>query len=279
MRVPVLISVVFSMLITSQSVYAEKLEPGQTKGSTAEHTEESFSKGLANADVALPSILTGDTVYFGKYSDLPGDLTEKTPLVIFLHGSSGINPKLGFDQWQTWLAEPGFASIIFDGMQLEDRLKYKSPVDKAIYEQIHSLRASEIDYVLGQMQQLEWVDRENIILAGTSEGAISVARNDNDAFAGRIIYSWSCEDNYFVDSHNTAVKSGQPILNIISAKDKYFSLKNEFIGNDAATGNCAGALAENESAEVLLIPDAPHTLINLPAARSATLGWLNKVIN
>ena len=137
----------------------------------------------------------------------------------------------------------------------------------------------KIDYVLLQAKSLTWVDQSKIVLSGTSEGATSVARNSSQDFAGRIIYSWSCEDNYYVASHKTAVNGSQPTLNIMSSQDKYFSMKNEFIGSDSAAGNCAAALADNKSAEILLIPGAPHTLINLPAARSATMGWLNKVLN
>ena len=41
-----------------------------------------------------------------------------------------------------------------------------------------------------------------------------------------------------------------------------------------AQGHCAAALKDNPKAAVLLVPNAPHTLLNLPAARHAVAGFL-----
>ena len=248
------------------------------EGEAYEHTSASIAAGLANSKVALPASATGDGVVLADLPALP-QTQGKVPVVVFLHGSSGINPNLGFDQWQQWLAEEGVASFIFDGMQLENRITYKSPVDKAVYEKIHALRGSEIDIAIKALQETPWADMDRLILAGTSEGAVSVARYDGDAFAGKIIYAWSCEDNYFVEHHHTSNKA-VPVLNLISSNDRYYSHENTFLGNADATGNCQLTFGEErKDVQVLLIPNAPHTLINLPAARSATLGFIESVLD
>jgi hypothetical protein len=64
------------------------------------------------------------------------------------------------------------------------------------------------------------------------------------------------------------------VLNIISAQDPFFSKTNTWLGNVEAQGSCAVALKDNKQASVLLIPNAPHTLLNLPATRSVTAGFL-----
>jgi len=246
---------------------------GEVTGTASVHTAESIQLGLDNAQIGLP----GQPSFVGLWKDAPA-VEGSYPVVILLHGSSGNNPKLGYDAYQAWLADNGIASVMFDGMQLPDRIMYKSPVDKEVYEKIHALRASEIEPVLERLAASGWADSAHLVLAGTSEGSVPVARNGDDAFAARIIYSWSCEDNYFVSAHETAVKPGQPVLNVNSDADKYFSSANEFIGNADAVGHCGPALAENPNAEVVLIPGAPHTLFNLPAARDATLGFLKRVL-
>ena len=44
------------------------------------------------------------------------------------------------------------------------------------------------------------------------------------------------------------------------------------------SGHCGAALKDNPRAAVVLVPDAPHTLLNLPAARVATAGFLQPFV-
>ena len=64
------------------------------------------------------------------------------------------------------------------------------------------------------------------------------------------------------------------MLNVISNTDPFFSKSNTWLGNPEAQGHCGAALKENPQAAVVLVPNAPHTLLNLPAARLATAGFL-----
>ena len=131
---------------------------------------------------------------------------------------------------------------------------------------------------LQALRQQPWADTSRLVLAGTSEGAAAVARHDGTGFAGRIIYSWSCEDNYFVQAHRSVLPPGQPVLNVMSSTDVYFSPTNAWLGNPAAKGHCGDALRDHKNASIVLIPGAPHTLLNLPPARHATAGFLRDVL-
>ena len=84
--------------------------------------------------------------------------------------------------------------------------------------------------------------------------------------------------NYFVDAHRTSVLLDQPVLNVISGSELFFSASNAFIGKPDARGHFAAALARNKLATVVLIPGAPHALLDLPAARHATLGFVLVVL-
>jgi len=139
-------------------------------------------------------------------------------------------------------------------------------------------RASEIAAALSALFKQPWVDPSRIALAGTSEGSVAVARYTGIDFAGRIVCSWSFEPNYFVIEPKNAFEPGKPVLNVISSVDPYFSQANPWLGNPSAKGYCADALKGNGKATIVLIPGAPHTLINLPAARNATAAFVAEVL-
>jgi hypothetical protein len=225
---------------------------GEVQGSAFEHTAASRAGAIAGAQVALPAA-AGQPAFFGKWREVPAAAT------------AGRFPQ-------------GIASVAPDSFALPDRLTYKSPVGRDVYERIHALRASEIALGLDALKLAPWADATRVVLAGTSEGAVAVARHGATGIVGRAMFAWSCEDNYMVAAHRTAVPVAEPVLNVISASDPFFSRSNGYLGNPAALGHCGGALAQHKAATVVLIPGAPHTLLNLPAARHATLGFLRDVL-
>jgi dienelactone hydrolase len=251
---------------------------GKTQGTALAHTAVSSPEVIARAQVALPAGLTQSAVFFGKWRDMPSTLKGKVPVVVLLHGSSGLGLK-AIEEWQRWLAEMGVASVAPDSFALADRLTYTSPLaDKAIYEQIHALRTSEIVLAVKALQATSWADTKHLALTGTSEGAVAVARYTGDAFAARMVYAWSCEDNYFVESHRTTIPAEQPFLNIISLVDPFFSSTNTWLGNAAPRGHCGDATRAYKNATVVLLGGAPHTLLNLPAAQSATAEFMRQTL-
>ena len=249
---------------------------GQITGTAWQHTQASLANAVANASLMLPAGATDRGLFSGKFKDAPA-VKGRVPVVLFLHGSSGLS-LAAIAEWQLWLASLGVASLAPDSFALPDRITYTSPVDKATYEKIHALRMSEIGAGLSALRLRPWADPGRLVLAGTSEGAVAVARYTGTEFVGRIVYSWSCESNYFVTDPKNAFARDEPVLNIISSTDPYFSPANAWLGNPVAKGHCADALKDNKKATIVLIPGAPHTLLNLPAARSATASFLTEVL-
>ena len=249
---------------------------GEIKGHALQHTEASRVSVVSEASVFLPAQVVGKEVFNGKFNTIPAHIiSKKVPVIIFLHGSSGLGLK-AISEWQSWLADNGLASVAPDSFALPDRVSYTSPIDKDTYEKIHALRQSEIAFALTALRQTHWADMDKIILAGASEGGVPVARNDQK-WLGRMIFSWSCENNYFVTDHQT-YNIEEPVLNVISSTDPFFSTENPWLGNPAATGNCAKTLKQNKSTTVVLIPGAPHTLLNLSSVRVVTKAWLTSVL-
>lgn len=263
-----------------QAPAASATPAGEVKGNAWRHTPASARAAVEGAQVALPARVTGTTPFVGRWRDapLPPAGAPRVPVVVFLHGSSGLALK-AIEEWQRWLADRGVASVAPDSFALPDRLTYKSPVDKATYERIHALRASEVELARAAVASAPWADTARLLLAGTSEGAVAVARHAGPGFAGRMLYAWSCEDNYFVDAHRTAAAGTAPVLNVISTSDPFFSATNAWVGTAGATrGHCGAVFAHNPQATVVLVGAAPHTLLNLPAARDATAAFLTQVV-
>jgi dienelactone hydrolase len=272
---PSTIAVATALALAAAGAQAQAPTPtGEVQGTAWAHTQESLSSTVDQADVCLPATATGGQPFVGKFKDAPAAAGSKVPVILFLHGSSGLGLK-AIGEWQAWLCGLGYASVAPDSFALPGRVTYKSPIDKDAYERIHALRASEIDPALQAIQRQPWADPGRLVLAGTSEGAVPVARYAGAAFKARMLFAWSCEPNYFVTAPRNAFEMNKPVLNIISATDPFFSKSNAWLGNGEAQGHCGAALATNPQASVLLIPNAPHTLLNLPAARSATAGFLS----
>lgn len=263
-------------LLVAFSAWAQT-PAGEIKDTETMHTEASAREVMSGAQVALPASVTGSAAYLGPLRAAPAASGKRVPVVVFMHGSSGLALR-AIGEWQQWLAGMGIASIAPDSFALPKRLTYRSPIDKAVYEQIHALRVSEVALAVKAMPAMAWADTSRMVLAGTSEGAVAVARYTGGEFVGRIVMAWSCEDNYFSQAHKTALPDDKPVLNIISAVDPFFSPSNTWLGNPAALGHCAAALKSNKQASVVLISGAPHTLLNLPMARHSAEGFLKDVL-
>jgi dienelactone hydrolase len=267
-----------ALLLAATQAWCQAPAPqGEIKGQAIVHTPESARAAMANGALVLPSAATGGAVFTGAFKDAPRETRARVPVVVVLHGSSGLGLK-AIGEWQQWLATMGIASFAPDSFALPGRVTYTSPVGKDFYEKIHALRGSEITLAVQALKDAPWADPRRMVLAGTSEGATAVARYAGDAFAARMIFSWSCEDNYFVETHRTAVRPEQPVLNVISATDPFFSRSNAWLGQPAAVGHCAAAFKDHPKASIVLIPGAPHTLLNLPAARQVVAGYLQDAL-
>lgn len=262
---------VISLMLSGQTI--AQTPKGDIKNGPLTHTPESSLAVVSGAQIGLPASLTQGAIYVGTLQKAPATPGKKVPVVVFMHGSSGLGLK-AIAEWQQWLAGMGIASVAPDSFGLKDKLTYNSPIDKDTYEKVHAMRASEITLAVAALQQLPWADTSKMVLAGTSEGSVPVARYTGKDFAGRIMFAWSCEDNYFVTAHKTAIPDDQPTLNIISASDPYFSPSNSWLGNSAAAGHCGAVLKNNKKASIVLIPGGPHTVLNFPQAKGPVEGFL-----
>jgi hypothetical protein len=113
-----------------------------------------------------------------------------------------------------------------------------------LYEKCFQLRRSELHFTIGTLPL--WVKTKGFFLGGTSEGAMTVARFDDqrygDMLIGRFINSFSVEYCYFTPSPEDGMIGGQtktPTLNIIGTKDQFFGAEDsvaKLVSEDQETG-------------------------------------------
>lgn len=250
---------------------------GKLMGSVREHTPETLAATWNKACLVLPC--AGGAPKEGLVEDFKEE-GKAYPTVVFCHGSSGVNPQIKI--FARWLSDAlRVAVVVPDSMQTADRLTYSSPVRASDYEVIHKMRLQELQNAMTQIKKAPWFDGRAVV-AGTSEGGVTAARyqakENMVKEVGRMIFSWSCENNYHVVEHGTHIPDDLPVLNVMSATDKFFSQANSYLDNPNALGYAGKVLAKNVNAEIVLLPDAPHTLMNLPQARDAVASFLTRVL-
>lgn len=244
---------------------------GKMSGTADKHTADSLKASFENAWFAAAR-----GAFEGKLSDAPENLPA-APILLFAHGSSGIGAPL--KAFARFVSSLGWSFLAPDSFVFPDRITYSSPVSRENYERVHAMRSQELDYAARHLDEAPGFSGRYTV-AGTSEGGVAAARftaPEGRRESGRILFSWPAEDNYHVVSHQTHIPDDVPVLNIMSAEDKYFSRANPWLANPDALGHAGRTLAHHPQTSILLIPGAPHTLFALPQTESAVRAFLVRI--
>jgi len=115
---------------------------------------------------------------------------------------------------------------------------------RELYERCYQLRRSELHMVIERLPH--FIKVQGIYMGGTSEGAMTIARFDDQKYGsmilGRFINSFSIEYCYFTPKPEDGKLGGQldvPTLNIIGTKDQYFGAVDsvsKIVVSDTKTG-------------------------------------------
>ena len=119
------------------------------------------------------------------------------------------------------------------------------------YERVYFSRKMELNYFVDKVlwpNKEQHFGKKKLFLLGNSEGGMVAARyyhaNMESLLAGRIIFAWSCEYNYFLSCReNAAIGEGHanqdtPVLNMIARKDNFFGEeKSKSVADIVANGS------------------------------------------
>jgi dienelactone hydrolase len=191
-----------------------------------------------------------------KISEIPSD--KAYPVIIYLHGCSGIAPNHG-GRWGEYLSSWGFIAILPDSMARPGR--YSNCEQKThttgSFPQAHLYRQQEIAYAIEQLKQSPWADKNNVYLFGHSEGGVAAAEYSGSFFKGLIISGWNCA--FGITSPDTV-----PVLAVAFNQDPWFRL----------SGRCSKAPWSKREITRVDLPGPFHDTVWVQEAREAAFDFL-----
>jgi len=201
---------------------------------------------------------------------------KKLPIVLYMHGSSGLYTG---DVYRKIITKD--AKFIFfapNSFKIKNRPTYKTALDKPAkeknYLKVHRLRVAEIYYNLKELKKLPFVDSNNIFLMGNSEGGLASAIYPHEKFKGRIITAFSCESSYFYTNFKLGAKKSEPFLNIIGTHDQFFSKLSLLNSNYNIDGNGIESLKKYKFAKIVILTKTKHDITTNPYVKDEILSFL-----
>lgn len=244
--------------------------PARAAGADAAPTWE-------RAQVALPRELTGQRPILGLMADaevlaalqrIPP--APRAAVVLLMHGCNGI----GIEETNArlFLLEQGYAVFMPDSFARPGRQSNCATTigATALAPIAPSLRLDEIDYALGQLARLPFVDR--VFLAGSSEGGQAVASLAHSplTLAGIVVLSWHCQGREAFAGIQAPPEV--PVLAIIGDDDPWYR---------ARPGRHCGQVFEGRpAAQSIVLPGSGHSIFsaadpgNAQRARAAIADFL-----
>lgn len=198
---------------------------------------------------------------------------KKAPLVLFLSGSLPLGQER---QMADWVVETlGFILIAPNTHIRSDRPQYTSPTDYEIYETVHRMRREEVEYAMKRIEDMEFIDRRFIVLAGVSEGAITAATWPSDAVIARMAMAWNCEPGYYIKDVRIAGNPEQtPFLNLIGYADHFFGSRSKLSEGFETDGHGAKLLKDFKHAKIVMYPAAGHRILEHQETRNDVVNFL-----
>jgi dienelactone hydrolase len=206
------------------------------------------------------------------FKTTPNKVTVKRPLpvVIYLHGCTGIDPDHDA-RWGDFIKGLGYIAVLPDSMARPGRKSNCDPRTKrtGAFPQAHAMRMEEIRYALEQVKKSAWADTNNIFLMGHSEGAAAAARNRLVDFRGIIISGWTCTDSARPNFDGIFVPLETPILTLIWDHDAWYE-------GTPRQGSCANKFGERKKARQVLFHGTQHSTYDQREAREAVAQFLKE---
>jgi hypothetical protein len=223
------------------------------------------------ATVVLPAI-GGRPIRFARIDDgeVGGEVGgRRLPTVIYLHGCTG----LGDRDFLRRLAAAGFAVIAPDSFARSYRPLQCDPKNKSggynlfIYE----FRLAELAFALQRAAELEWVDRRNLFLIGSSEGGVAAALYRGGEFNARVIAQWTCHGAPIV--RGLGAPEGEPVLAIVHQGDPWYRPER----TRGQGGDCGQFMGDRPaSRSIVLSGSGGHNVFTEPGNVATVVTFLSR---
>jgi hypothetical protein len=84
------------LVCIAAEICAAQTPIGSVEDGSTTHTAHSLQALVQQASVALPAKATGKDIFTGKFKDIPKLSGKKVPVIVFMHGSSGLSLPAGW---------------------------------------------------------------------------------------------------------------------------------------------------------------------------------------
>jgi dienelactone hydrolase len=196
---------------------------------------------------------------------------KKFPVIIYMHGCNGF--WAGTDRRVDFLSELNFAVIAPNSFARKkvptscEPLKHRG----GLYRPTLIMRQYEAAFAIQEARKLAWVDGDNIILMGLSQGGITTATFSGEPVKARIIEGWGCHAGWPEYRGLKAAKK-EPVLSLVSEKDPWFQ-------NPVLQGDCGKFMLNDQSESVVFNTGSlryRHELLEYEEARSIVKAFIKK---
>lgn len=172
---------------------------GCTNGSGTA-SQETQRKIWANGRIDVPtSMIKPSGCRSGLIRNLDKNCSESpVPVVVFMHGCTGFNNRQ-FAHSELF-KRLGYPVVSPSSFARPNRIAACDGSDWVI-----DWRLEEIEIALNELEKLPWVDKNNLVLAGFSEGGLAVAAYGGRKFRAIIGMGFGCDRTHFFAPNDVAV--------------------------------------------------------------------------
>ena len=197
------------------------------------------------------------------------------PVVIWMHGCLGFWGGTAFRL--DWLARNGFVAIAPNSFA---RAFYPRSCDPethtaGLYRPTLGMRQHDAGHAIGRVARFPWADRDNLFLAGLSEGAaVATTYVDREVPAGRlkarVAEAWGCHAGW-EEFAGINAPATEPVLALVADRDPWYAA-------DHHRGHC-GAFMDGDNGSLSFVVDYEptrhgHELLERPEIREIVLSFL-----
>ncbi|MCP5318435.1 MAG: dienelactone hydrolase family protein [Chromatiaceae bacterium] len=178
---------------------------------------------------------------------------QQVPVVLYMHGCTGWSHQ--DDVYRTLLTAEGYAVFMPNSFARPGRRQCRE--QGALADRV-TLRTAEVEYALAQIHELEWVDRDRVILMGYSEGGNTTDNWSKPGFAAHMIMGSACT----LVGGSPAAPQGVPVLAVVGENDSYRPGLSCFVERTVG------------GSESIVIPGGKHAVAEYPQTQQAIREFL-----
>jgi dienelactone hydrolase len=182
---------------------------------------------------------------------------KKVPAVLYLHGCRGISADASITQ--AWFLSEGYAFFMPDSFKRPGRLACRQQGDLSSRV---SMRKKEIKFAYSEIKKLNWIDQENIILMGFSEGGNAVGGWNKLGFRAHIIISSACTLSW---GGKPKAPQGVEVLAVVGEEDDY------------RPGKSCKIKHENNFSQSIVLPNEGHAILGLEETKNIIREFIHKL--